>query len=111
MECIKYINDLTVEIEMLNQMLNQNLNNNKYYEIKKIIDDKIILLEKCKENLEKLSSNQIEYKIYLNILNGLSVSKAIEKVADENYEKGISPSSKSALWRNYYPKLKKMLNV
>ena len=61
--------------------------------------------------MEKLSDNQVCYRIYLNILNGMSVSKAIEKVADENYINNVKPSSSETIWKYYYPNLKKIINV
>ena len=50
MECIPYINDLKIEIEMLKE-LNKN---NKYSDdsIEKLIKQKEELMNKCKENLK-----------------------------------------------------------
>jgi len=109
MDCIKYINDLSVEIEILKDLLTSSEKNK--LEIEDRINRKTIILEKCKKNLEKLSDNQVCYRIYLNILNGMSVSKAIEKVADENYINNVKPSSSETIWKYYYPNLKKIINV
>lgn len=109
MDCIPYINDLQTEIKILKDVrTNENCN---IEEIDKKILEKENLIEKCKENLSKLSDNQICYRIYLYILSGMKVSKAIEKVAEENYLKGITPSSEIGIYKYYYPKLKKILNV
>lgn len=109
MECIKYINDLSIEITILEDLL-KNLDSNTE-EIEDKIKRKKIILEKCKNNLEKLSSDQICYRIYVKILNGFSLSKAIEKVAEENYLNDLKPSHVDTIWRNYYPKMKKILKV
>lgn len=108
MECIKYINDLELEIKIL-----KDLKGNIDCDISEI-DEKIKakeqLIEKCKDNLSKLSDNQICYRIYLHMLNGLNPSKAIEKVAEENYVNDVKPSSTQSLWL-YYKKIKKILKL
>lgn len=109
MDCIKYINDLSVEIDILKDLLTSSEKDK--LEIEDRINRKTLILEKCKRNLEKLSDNQVCYRIYLNILNGMSVSKAIEKVADENYINNVKPSSSETIWKYYYPNLKKIINV
>ena len=109
MECIKYINDLTIEIEILNDLKNSlDYNKEKLEDINDKINRKSKILEKCKSNLEKLSNNQICYRIYVKILNGVPVSKAIQEVADENYINNIKPVNAENIWRNYYPKLKNL---
>ena len=112
MECIKYINDLNIEIEILND-LKKSLDCSKAEkeEIEEKIRRKSIILEKCKNNLSKLSSDQICYRIYVKILNGYSLSKAIELVAEENFLNDEKPYHINSIWRNYYPKLKKILKV
>lgn len=107
MECIKYINDLEIEIKILED-LKQKENSD---EIIKIIEEKKKIINRCKNNLKMLSEDQICYRIYLKILNGLSVSKAIHQVAEENYLNGTKPSSIAAIWENYYPILKKILKT
>lgn len=104
MDCIKYINDLQLEITMLEDLKNKSNEEdiNKKIEIKKDI------LQKCKINLEKLSPNQIYYKLYLNILNGLTPSKAVETVAENNYLNDIKPCSVASIWE-YYKKMKKII--
>ena len=107
MECIKYINDLELEIKILKD-LKGNIDCD-ISEIDEKIQNKEQLLEKCKENLSKLSNDKICYRVYLHMLNGLNPSRAIEKVAEENMYLGIKPMTPDVIWRNYYPILKKIL--
>lgn len=109
MECIKYINDLEIEIKMLED-LKGNIDCDEK-EIDEKINRKKELIERCKENLSKLSDNQICYRIYLHMLNGLNPSKAIEKVAEENYKNDIKPTDIITLWKNYYNKIKKIIKT
>lgn len=109
MECIKYINDLAIEIEILKDLVNEVESNND--EILERINRKTKILEKCKTNLEKFSSDQVCYRIYVKVLNGYSLSKAIEKVAEENYLNNLRPCHPYTLWKNYYPKMKKILEI
>lgn len=105
MDCIPYINDLQLEINMLKDI--KGSNNDEY--IDKRIQEKTNLIEKCKDNLSKLSGYNIEYRIYLKILEGKKPSKAIEEVANENYQKDIKPASVDRLWKIYYKNLKKII--
>lgn len=107
METIKYINDLEIEIAMLKDLMNEF---NKS-ELTEKISRKQDIIDRCKENMKKLSNNKVCYKIYLNILDGMSVSKAIEKVAEENLYNDVKPQSANHIWRDYYPKLKKILQT
>ena len=109
MECIKYINDLSVEIEILNDLKN-NLDCDTS-DIEDKIRRKKEILEKCKTNLERLSEDQICHRIYVKILNGQSLSKAIEQIAEENYLQDLKPCTSNTIWKNYYPKLKKILKI
>ena len=104
MDCIKYINDLQLEITMLEDLKN----NSNTEDIDKKIKNKKDILEKCKANLEKLSFNQIYYKLYLNILNGLTPSQAVDKVAEDNYLNDVKPTAPSNIWK-YFKKMKKIL--
>lgn len=111
MDCISYIDDLSNEIKILRILKSNRIKEQLDYDD---IDEKIIekqnLLNDCKENLKKMSSNQIYYRIYLNLLNGMNTSKAIEKVAEENLKNGIKPCDVNTIWVNYYRKMKKILN-
>lgn len=109
MECIKYINDLEIEIKMLED-LKGNIDCDEK-EIDEKISKKKELIERCKENLSKLSDNQICYRIYLYMLDGLKPSKAIEKVAEENFKNGVKPVDISTLWNKYYKKIKKIIKT
>lgn len=95
MDCIPYINDLLIEIDMLNKLDNGNP------EIRNKIIQKEKLIEDCKNNLLKLSNYKIEYRLYLYILNGLNPTKAVRRVADENYLNDITPCDPSSIWRKY----------
>jgi len=108
MECIKYINDLTVEISILEDIRNNTSDNLKIIEITKTLTNKKSQLQECKNKLDKFSNNQICYRLYYKILNGESLTKAVESVAEENYLNNIKPNSVSAIWR-YYKKMKKYL--
>ena len=94
MECIKYINDLVIEIKILENIKHSKKDND--LAIDKEILNRKQLLEECKNNLSKLSENQICYRIYLNILNGMTPSKATDP---------------STIWKNYYKKIKKYLKT
>ncbi len=104
MECIPYLEDLRLEVETLKLVRTENNKDEIDYKI----EEKENLIKKCKENLDNLSSNQIYYRLYLYMLDGLTPSKAIEKVASENYSNDIKPNSFNGVW-NYYKKMKKIL--
>lgn len=58
-----------------------------------------VLLEEMTNSLIKLDG--VEMDLFINIaINGLKVTKAVEKVASERY------ISTEAIWHNYYPKVK-----
>ena len=106
MDCIPYINDLLIEIQIL-----KDVKANGNCDIEKVsnqIKEKELLIDKCKDNLKKLSENQICYRIYLNILSGMKPSKAIEKVANENYVNNVKPYDITTLWKKYYKKIKNL---
>lgn len=105
--CISFINDLQVEIEILKNM--ELVEENKIILIRKQIEEKKALVKSFEDNLKKLSKNSIEYRLYLCFLNGMTPSRAVSEVAKENYLNDIKPSSERAIWKNYYPKLKKIL--
>lgn len=99
MDCIPYINDLILEIKIL-----EDIKKDASCDIEKInnqINAKKQLVEQCKSNLSKLSKNKIEYRLYLYILNGLKPTKAVKKIADENYINDITPADVSSIWRKY----------
>lgn len=106
MDCVPYINDLQVEIEVLKNIKTNSKSN--VHLIDKQIMEKQHLVEQCKENLKNVSYNQIYYRLYLAMLEGLSPSEAVKKIADENYYSNVKPSAPSNIW-NYYKKLQKLL--
>ena len=109
MDCIPYINDLQIEVQILKDVkANGNCDLEK---INEQIKNKEELIKKCKDNLSKLSSNQIYYRLYLKILSGMKPSKAIEEIADENYINGVTPTDITTLWKDYYKKIKKICNT
>ena len=108
-DCIPYLRDLKLEIDTL-EHLSKTTNKNLTQINEQILEKKETML-KCVNNLEKLSSYNIETRIYLYMLSGMSVSKAISKVADENMMNNRKPADTSTIWKYYYPKLKKILNV
>lgn len=110
LDCIPYINDLKVEIEVLKNLMNDKDESSKK-EILNMIKVKECLIDKCIKNLKKLSNNQICYRIYLNILSGLSVNQAIEKVAQENYLNNVKPATETSLYRDYYRKVKDIIRI
>ena len=84
----KYQVDINVEINNLIEII--------------AIQNKILI--QIKKDLFELKG--IEYKLYSKIiLEGLNISKAIEKVSLEE-GKDIS-----TLWKNYYPKIKDRLKI
>lgn len=105
MDCIPYINDLLIEIDTL-----EKINNNNNPEINNKIEKKRELIAECKNNLSKLSINNIEYRLYLKILNGKTPTQAVNEIADENFTKDIKPNGTTQIWK-YYKKIKKLIKV
>ena len=109
MDCIPYINDLNIEIKILKDVkANGKCDIN---EIDRQIEEKEKLLNNCKENLSKLSDTKTEYKIYLEILNGLTPTQAIDRISNYNFINNISPSSIPQLWRIYREMKKKLKKI
>ncbi len=104
---MKYFNNyknLLLEFNILVERLNIiNEYEEKLLKEKKEIDDLIKhqskTIKQIEQNIDQLSG--IENKLFKEIvINGINVSKAIEKVAEEE-QKDVS-----TLWKNYYPKVK-----
>ena len=104
MDCIPYVNDLLIEIDILNKLDNDD------FDIKRKIKEKKDKIDMIKENLSKISDNNIEYRLYLKILNGKTPTQAVNEVADENFNNDIKPNGTTQIWK-YYKKIKKMLKV
>lgn len=107
MDCIPYIENLRLEVQTLKDYKTKFCSDEET--VDKMIAEKEQLIEKCKENLSKLSDDQICYRIYLHMLNGLSATKAIEKVSEENMISGTTPTDITTIWKDYYKKLKKVI--
>lgn len=110
MDCVKYLNDLTIEIETLDLIRKHCKDLQERDKLNLKIKEKEDLIYRCKYNLSKLSDTNICCRLYLHMLNGMSASRAIETVSEENYARGIKPTSITALWK-YYKKLQKMIKV
>ena len=108
MDCIPFINDLEIELEILYDLKRSGSSSIELID-KQIIEKEKVLL-RCKENIKKLSINKVYYRIYSKILDGLNPSKAIEEVAQENYINDVKPSSIPGLWI-YYREIKKIINL
>ena len=78
----------------------------------KNIDEKINYLQDLKNtycsNLEKMDG--IEYRIYAYIIKGFNPTKAIKKVAEENYLNDIKPATEMGLMP-YYKNVKKICGL
>lgn len=107
MDCISYLNDLQLEIDILEKIKRENDKD----KIDKIIKQKEELIEKCKSNLSQFSINSIEYRLYYKILQGKKPSQAVEEIAEENMQNNIKPSSVNTIWKNYYKKIKKFCKI
>lgn len=110
MECISYLNDLIVEVNALKLMKENYNGTEKQQDIDLLIRKKEDLIYRCKSNLIKLSDNNICFRIYFHMLNGLNASRAVATVSQENFLKGIKPTSITSLW-DYYRKLQKIIKV
>lgn len=107
MTCIPYINDLSIEIDILRAVKKDG--NCDIGEIDRQIKEKQNLINICKENLSLMSKNSIEYRLYLKILEGKKPSQAVKEIADENYENDVRPTSPSKIWEKNYKKMKKII--
>lgn len=108
MKQIKNYNDLKLELEiskerkyLISTYIKKFMCEEEF--IDNVIKEQERILEKMENNLLNLTG--IENKLFSEIvINKTSISKAIEKVAEEE-EKDIS-----TIWKNYYPKVKKKIN-
>lgn len=104
MKCIDIYNNIILEVRTIKQrieLINQyeeilSLEKKKLNELSKLQIQKI---KQIKKDVNELTG--IENKLYKEIvINGTNISKAIEKVAEEE-DKDVS-----TIWKNYYPKIK-----
>ena len=86
-------------LEKYQETINLEINN-----LIETIDTQNKIIIQIKKDLSELKG--IEYNLYTKIIvDGFNISKAIEKVAQEE-EKDIS-----TIWKNYYPKIKNKLII
>ena len=109
MECIPYIEDLKCEIKILEKIRGNTDTLSDIYNLNSQISKKSRQLSEICNTLEKMSKNSIEYRLYLKILNGKTISEAVEKIAEENYNCDIKPTTARSIWNIYEKKLKKLL--
>lgn len=108
MKSLDSYNNTKYELCIMEKRLKLISNYGKKIDIeKKILNDTIMvqkeILCQMEQVLKKL--NGVENKLYNEIvINGMKVSKAIEKIALEE-EKDVS-----TLWKNYYPNVKKKID-
>ncbi len=107
MDLVHYAEKMKYEVNLLENRLKMIKQYEKYLlEERHKLEDMIYLQS---ESLDQISlklnvSQNIEYKLFKEIMiNGLSVTKAIEKVALEESK------DESTLWRYYYPKVKEKI--
>lgn len=97
-------NNSIAELDILYQRLELiKINEKKLLNEKRTIGKTIEKYKEKTSQIRKLLSDLdgIEYELFYEIvINGLNVSKAVEKIAEQN-EKDIS-----TIWKNYYPKVK-----
>lgn len=110
---VKCIKNVEKELEVINSELKRESTKQKKNEkyIIELFKEKENLeeyLEQYKKNLSEL--NEIETRIYYKIAyEGLNPMKAIEKVAEENYLKDITPCNVCYIHRKIFPKVRKLL--
>lgn len=109
MQSFECYNNSILELNILNKRLDvlkkekENLLNEEKV-LRETIKFYINKTNTIKNNISNLKG--IEYELYTEIvINGLNVSKAVEKVAEKN-EKDVS-----TIWKNYYPKIKTFLEI
>lgn len=96
------LNILKKRLDIIKKAKENLLNEEK--NIKETINLYVNKTNSIKKNLSELKG--IEYELYSEIvINGLNVSKAVEKVAEKN-EKDVS-----TIWKNYYPKIKTFIEI
>lgn len=96
----KIYNDLKKELNILEARKNDLENTKETCD--KLIEEKEKTIKEIEKNLKELSG--IENKLYFQIVvNGLNVTKAVDKVS---FEFDMDPST---IWKNYYPKVKKLI--
>ncbi len=110
---VKCIKNVEKELEVINSELNreskkEKVNQQYICELSKNKDELERYLNQYKKNLSELDN--IEARLYYKIVyEGLPPTKAINKIADENYARDLRPSSPEHIFRTFYPKIKKLI--
>lgn len=110
---VKCIKNVEKELEVINSELERELSKSSHnaeliVELKKEKSNLEKYLENYKKSLKEL--NEIESRIYYKIVyEGISVMKAIEKVAEENYLNGVKPTNVQWIHTKIFPNVKKRL--
>lgn len=97
------------ELEIALNRLDIIKDNKENLEVEKnLLENYVEKLKKCileiEKNLKELTG--IEYQLYYEVVvNGLNVTKAVDKVAYK-YDKDVS-----TLWKSYYPNVKAKINL
>ena len=105
---VKCIKKVEKELEVINSELNreskkEEVNQQYICELSKTKDELEKYLEQYKKNLSEL--DDIEARIYYKIVyQGLNPMKAIDKVAEENYLRDISPCNPDYIRKSIYAK-------
>lgn len=103
---VKCIKNVEKELEIVNLELKRTNNADK--ELLKEKEELTVYLENYKEALKGL--DEIESRIYYKIVyEGFPPTKAIEKVAEENYLRDIKPNNWVYIYNKIYPTVKKLL--
>lgn len=108
MQALNNYSNTVLELNILKRRLNLILNYENEIALEKnrlinLIDNEQKVIEQMECDLQKL--NGIENKLYYEIIiNGNNVTKAIDKVASNEF------IDTSTLWKNYYPKVKKQID-
>lgn len=107
MKCLDSYNNMKLELNILTKRLEVVIEYEKKFSMEKeylnnLIEYQLKILKQMEQDICDLSG--IENKLYKEIVvNGISVSKAIEKVSEEE-DKDVS-----TLWKNYYPSVKEKI--
>lgn len=108
MRALNNYSNTVYELNVLKRRLNLILDYENEIALEKnrlinLIDNEQKVIKQMENDLQKL--NGIENKLYYEIvINGNNVTKAIEKVASNEF------IDISTLWKNYYPKVKKQID-
>lgn len=108
MQALNNYSNTVYELNVLKRRLNLILNYENEIALEKnrlinLINNEQKVIKQMENDLQKL--NGIENKLYYEIvINGNNVTKAIEKVASNEF------IDISTLWKNYYPKVKKQID-